>query len=376
MLALPIATGVAGFFPALLMFLIAWGFMTISGLFMIEINSWFSKQVNIISMAGHSLGKWGRVVSWILYLFLFYALSVAYISGSGSLCSTLLGGKIPIWVGSTFFVILFGAIVYGGTRQVDLWNRLFMVGKIAAFCGLVVLGMQYVQPGYLLRTEPQGALLSLPILIIAFGYQNMIPTIASYLEYDRKRIKQAIIGGSLLALAIYLIWEFVVLGIVPLEGSWGIRDSLAHDREAAQAMAGILGKSWISGFTQALAFFAVLTSFLSQSLGLVHFLGDGLGISSQGKREPLSLSLLALGPPLIFSLFYPQLFFKALNFAGGICANLLFGLLPALILWKGRGVAGQEERGIVETFGGKTLLLCMILFSLFILLLQLVPRLA
>lgn len=368
MLALPIMTGQAGFFPSLVMFAIAWSFMNISALFMIEINSWFQTQVNIVSMAGHSLGQLGRSLSWTLYLFLFYALSVAYISGSGNLASTILGGKLPMWLCSVFFVVLFGTVVYFGTRQVDLWNRVLMVGKIVAFLGLVVLGVRYIQPHLLERTEPQYAVFSLPVLIIAFGYHNMIPSIASYLGNDVKRIKQAILGGSLFALVIYLIWEVLVLGIVPLEGQFGLRESLKLDREAAQSMAGILGVSWVSSFAQTLAFFAILTSFLAQSLGLVHFLADGLKIKTSGKKEPIGLCALALIPPLVLALIYPQLFFKALNFAGGMCANLLFGLLPALILWIGRE---KEVKSSYRVLGGRPLLIAMMLFSLFIFFLQL-----
>ena len=88
MLALPIMTGLSGFFPSLVMFLIAWGFMTITGLLMVEVNSSFDARVNIGSMAERAFGKTGRYLSWILYLFLFYSLLVAYISGSGSLSST------------------------------------------------------------------------------------------------------------------------------------------------------------------------------------------------------------------------------------------------------------------------------------------------
>ena len=242
-----------------------------------------------------------------------------------------------------------------------------MIGKIAAFLGLVFLGIQYVQPQLLERTDSAYAVFSLPVLIIAFGYHNMIPSIANYLGNDSKRIKQAIMGGSLFALAIYLIWEVLVLGIVPLDGPYGIRESLSLDREAAQAMAGVLGVSWVSGFTQAMAFFAILTSFLAQSLGIVHFLADGLKISTSGKREPIGLCALAMLPPLILALIYPQLFFKALNFAGGICANILFGLLPALILWIGRNKA---EPSAYRVFGGKPLMVAMMLFSLLILFLQ------
>ncbi len=41
-------------------------------------------------------------------------------------------------------------------------------------------------------------------------------------------------------------------------------------------------------------------------------------------------------PSADLSVIYPQLFFKALNFAGGICAVILFGLLPVAMVWIGR----------------------------------------
>ncbi len=66
MLALPIMTGFSGFFPSLIMFLIAWGFMSVTGLLMVEVNSSFAERVNIGSMAERAFGKIGRYASWIL----------------------------------------------------------------------------------------------------------------------------------------------------------------------------------------------------------------------------------------------------------------------------------------------------------------------
>ncbi len=372
MLGLPILTGLAGFFPSCLMFIAAWAFMTLTGLLLVEVNGWFKEQVNLVSMFGHALGSFGRIISWVLYLFLFYALLVAYISGSGSLASsffqTFLNWKFPIWVGSLFFVVLFGAVVYQGTRPVDLWNRVLMVGKILSYAGMVVLGLSFVQVELLSHTQPSYMVFSLPILVISFGFHNMIPSLTAYMKGDLKRVRQTILGGSLFALVVYLIWEFVVLGIVPMEGPSGIVDSLKTDQEASQAVSNILGLSWVSTFAQCLGFFAILTSFLAQSLGLVHFLADGLKISHE-KKENVWLCALALGPPLVISLIYPQLFFKALNFAGGICAVLLFGILPVCMVWIGR--YRKETEGAYRVPGGKPLLLGILFFSLLIMFVQL-----
>ena len=70
MLGIPIVLGLCGFFPSLLLLMAAWIFMTFTGLLLVEINGWFSKRVNFISMVGRFLGNFGKIISWFLYLFL------------------------------------------------------------------------------------------------------------------------------------------------------------------------------------------------------------------------------------------------------------------------------------------------------------------
>ncbi len=371
MLALPIMTGLSGFFPSLIMFLIAWGFMTVTGLLMVEVNSSFDTRVNIGSMAQRAFGKIGRYLSWVLYLFLFYSLLVAYISGSGSLSSTyfytIFSWHVPKWVGAFFFTVIFGLLAYQGTRTVDHWNRFFMFGKIFTYLGMIFLGFKYISPALLLRSEPSLAFFSLPVLVIAFGYHNMIPTLMNYMNNDAKKVRQIILGGSLFALIIYIIWEIVVLGIVPADGKWGIIESMQQGRQASDAVAGILGNSWVSNFAEGLAFFALLSSFLAQTLALTHFLADAFKVKGE-KHESVPMCLLALVPPLIFACIYPNLFLQALNFAGGICAVILFGVLPASMAWKNRYI--QNHQPSYQVFGGKRLLVAIIAIGLCIVLFQ------
>lgn len=365
MLALPIVTGLAGFTPSLLMFLLVWIFMTATGHLLVEVNSWFPQRVNIITMAEKTLGPIGKALGWILYLFLFYSLLLAYIAGSGSLASTY---SIPSWLGSIFFAGLFGAVAYRGTHTVDRWNRVLMMGKILTYLGMVMLGVRYVQPQLLLRYAPSFTLISLPVLITAFGYHNMIPTLMTYMKGDAHRVRATIWAGSLSALIVYLVWEFIVLGIVPAEGTWGLFESWKAGRQASDAVAGILGISWMSTFAEGLAFFALLTSFMAQTLALVHFLADGLKVKSE-KQETIPLCFLALGPPLILALIYPQLFLSALGFAGGFCAVILFGVLPVMMAWIGR--YRQKIASTPHLKGGKPFLVALLIFGLFIMGVQL-----
>lgn len=371
MLGLPIMTGLSGFFPSLIVFFIAWAFMTLTALLLVETSGWFKAKANLITMVGRTLGTPGKIVCWLTYLFLFYSLLLAYIAGIGSLFSKILleyfGLSFPEWGGSLIFVTLFGWIVFLGTRPADLWNRVLMIGKIASFLILVFLGARQVQVNLLIRSNPDYALFALPVLIISFGFHNMIPSIMEYLNGNLKRVRRAIILGGLFALGVYLIWQIIVLGIVPLEGPSGILASAKSGTEASQAIIGILGSSWISTFATLLAFFAILTSFLAQALSLSHFLADGLKISYK-RHEEFWLVVLALLPSLLLAILFPNIFLMALNFAGGVCAVVLFGILPVLMVWKGR--YKKEIPSTYRVFGGKYLLSVLFFIACFILFFQ------
>ncbi len=364
MLALPILTGLAGFFPSLLMTFLSWAFMTFTGLVLIEVNGWFKSQVNLISMAEEALGRKGLLIAWLSYLFLFYSLLVAYIAASGTIFSAILESLFhcPFSppAASIFFTGLFGYIVYLGTRPVDLFNRILMVGLIICYLGMIGFGLTCINPALLLHSAPEYTLLSLPVLVVSFGFQNMIPSLSAYMKGDLKRVRITILGGSLITLAIYLVWSLLVLGVVD---SFAIQDSYFKGEEATIPLRAALGASAISHFAQGFAFFAIITSFLAQGLTLTHFLADGLKCAPTRKNLG-GLCCLALIPPLFLALYHPQIFFRALSFAGGICAMILFGLLPVSMAWIGRYIRKHPSK--YRAFGGKFALVAAFFFSLLV----------
>ena len=372
MLGLPIVTGMSGFFPTILMFSLACILMTGTGLLLIEAHQWFHKSAHFSTIVPALIGPIGHAVSWITYLLLFYSLLVAYIAMSTHHItlgfSQVFSTDIPLWIGSIFFVLVFGWIVYLGTRKVDLVNRVLMVGKILSFFLLVFFTVGFIKPTLLNYTDPKYCIYSLPILIVSFGFHNMIPSLQNYLGGDTKRVKQSLVGGAFLTLCLYLVWEMIVLGSLPIQGDFGIFYSLKNGLDGAAALKEYTKSLTIGYGALSLAFFAILTSFLSQTLSLVHFLTDGFKLK-KGKNENLLICFLTLFPPLLIACINPDIAFKALNFAGGICAVILFGVLPTTMVWVGR--YRREYDTPYRVNGGKPLLVIFFLFSLFIFLYQL-----
>lgn len=362
MLGLPIQTGLSGFFPSILAFVLVWSFMALTGFLLLEANSWHPKDANILTMISHFLGKTGRYIGWFFYLFLFYALLVAYMAASGNILSHFLDNYLHLsyqpYQLTVFFVILFGALIYKGTKAVDHANRVLMFFKIGAFVLILFIGFQFIDFKNLEYAKTSKMISSIPILVTAFGFHNMIPSLYSYMKGNVKRVKRSIIGGSLLSLTIYLLWQVLVLGILPVDT---LQNALSSGKEASEMISISIQSPKVGIVAQLLGFFAILTSFLAQSLSLSHFLVDGLQMKRSHSSNLISC-LLTLVPPLVLAIFYPSLFYAALNFAGGICTVVLFGIIPGLMIWKGRYVKKIQATSAVVP-GGKLVLAAVLVFS-------------
>ncbi|MBN4067354.1 tyrosine transporter [Simkania negevensis] len=371
MLALPILTGLAGFTPSLLLFLICWLFMMTTGLLLLEVNIWLGGKVGLVTMAGRTLGKRGKVVTWLTFLFLFYCLNVAYIDAGGRLVadffSSLTGNHLPLWGGELVVVLFFGAVVYLGTAVVDGINRILVIGLAAAYFSLIALGTPHLSSHYLAYHNWHFALAGIPIIITSFGFHNMIPSLAQYLHAEKRRLIAVVAIGSIIPLVIYIVWELLILGIVPPEGPL-FATAASEGLSATELLRTISKNGWVTTVAEYFAFFAITTSFLTQSLSFVGFLADGTKIKRKGMGH-VFLCLLALAPGFIFTLSYPNLFLTALGFAGGFGAMILFGIIPALMVWKKRKAENDKKSRIVP--GGPLLLIAVVVFAAFVFLLQL-----
>ena len=364
MLGLPVITGIAGFVPSTVMFVVGWLFMMSTGLLLLEVNIWLGESTGIVSMAQKTLGRPGKIAAWALFLFLFYSLMVAYISASGALVvrglADITGKTLPQWVGSLLFIGFFGSFVYRGTRSVDLFNRFLMLGLVVAYGILVWIGTPHVNKEYLSHHNFNYAFFSLPVVIIGFGFHNIVPTLAEYFKGDRKRLFRTVLLGSTITLLIYLLWEWIIVGTVPLEGAGGLIEALAQGKSTTEALRATAGKSLVVSAAQYFALFALVTSFLGVALSFVDFLSDGLHVSKT-RWGSLLLIALVLVPPFIFGLVYQDIFLKALQYAGGFGAVVLFGVMPALMVWNSRYRCKVASKPLVP--GGRPVLLLIIVFA-------------
>jgi tyrosine-specific transport protein len=371
MLGLPVISAITGFRPSILMFLISWMFMLTTGLLFLETALSFRGETHLVSMANRVFGSVGKAIAWTLFLFLFYSLLVAYIAGSGSLLLDFskhtFEVTFPSWIGQLLCTLFFGLFLYRGTQATDYINRCLMAGLLTAYFFLLGLGAPHVEASGLEQSDWSKAYCVLPVMIVSFGFHNLVPSLTTYLKHDVKKLKKTLVIGSIIPLIIYLLWEWLVLGLVPLEGNGGFRETLDNGQLVTQAIRNAVGLPFVADVAQLFAFFTIVTSLITVALSFIDFLADGLHIQKDHKGRAL-LCFLVLTPPFLCAAVYPHIFHIALSYGGGIGAVLLFGIFPAAMVWKTRYLDSIQSIPIVP--GGKPLLILIMSIACAVVLMQ------
>jgi tyrosine-specific transport protein len=360
MLALPVVTGQAGFFPSLVVLISSWAFMTITGLMYAELCLYFRKDSNIISLAEKTLGTQGKAIAWVLYLFLFYCLTIAYLVGGGNFLA-----ELGVEKSDTFrifiFAIIFISVILIGRKAVDPLNRLFMVGLFITYIAFVIIGAPLINTSYFSHENWLFASTALPVAFTSFGFQGTIPTLASWMHYDTQKIRRSIIIGTAITLVIYIVWQGLFLGIVPQDGPHGLQATLKEGRDAVHPLQYFTQSSIIWTSTRAFALLALITSFLGVGIGLIDFIADGLKIAKSGVKNIVYLALFAFLPPLLFAMINPHIFLSALGVAGGFGCAALLGFLPIIMTYNAKF---NQKRPLFENsyLGNKIIYFILITF--------------
>lgn len=375
-LALPAATAQLGFLPTIGIYLVCWLFMSVSAIYILEANLLLGYGSNLLSMANRTLGKKGEIFTSIIYLMLFYSLTAAYLSGAGGWLVELISqNELSLIWGACITAGIVSCLLWLGTKIIDWSNRLLMLVLIGAFGGLIFLTFPEINPDFLQGqslhfSAKQLDFSATPLIITAFGFSVIVPTLANYLHGNASQLRKVIIIGSFAPLLIYIVWLAVTMGAIPLTGE----DSLLAIKNAdnpqillPKILAKISQAPQINLFANWFSISALLTSLLGISISLFDFLQDGLKLS-QNNANKILIALITFVPPLVFIKFFPSAFTFALSF-GGIFVAILLGILPTIMVWRARYTLKIEP--LQKAFFGKKLAILNIGFFCFVIFIEL-----
>lgn len=366
--ALPVVVAQFGFLGCLLLFLVSWIIMAWTGCLVLEANSCLGQDVSFVSMAEYCFGKLGAGIICLLYACLLYSLLAAYLSGGGDLIESFLGAGLNsrvVWAIFGYLIILFGI------SCIDRVNRCCLFGLILSFLVMFIWLLPNITIAKLTQQfEFEFDYSAWVVIIAAFGYQVIVPSLRKYVGDDFLVIHSAIFWGSALPFLIYCAWALVVFGSVGLSGEYGLLALgklsniahflpiwVAHGVDVVEVRYGV----------NCFIFFAILTSFLGISLSLYDFVYD---FAKSLLTEYLPkflwravLLLLVFLPPLLFVYCLPTGFIKVLHYAG-IMVLLLNIIFPIMMVLRLRYIGASSG---YSAFGGIWLLWLALFLSLYLL---------
>lgn len=257
-------------------------------------------------------------------MFIHYALLIAYIAEAGDIINQSF--NLPYqYMGPMIFTSIIGSIVaFGSSSLIEQTNNFFVIIVLVSFASLVSIGLPLIKYNNLLQGDITSLLSTIPVMFVALVYHNIVPSICSILKYDKISIQKAILIGSFIPLLMFLIWNFVILGID--NNSNGL-DPVNALRQSNSNNNNILVSSFISIFSES----AIITSFLGFVIGLMSFYTD---IFPNKSNRDIGLYSIVLIPPLIIAIFNPNIFLNALDITGTYGISLLFGVIPCILAWR------------------------------------------
>ena len=366
-LALPQVTVGPGFAASTVAILIGWLYMYGTGLLLAETTLTTlcavgrgGSGVSLLSVVNRVLGPVGVTAFTSGFLFLHYALLVAYDVKAGSLIEahTSLQGGFGAPVAA--FALGLGGVVYLAPPAVlDGLNTVLVLTLSAVFLGLVATAAPgiHVEPN-LGVWHPEQLPPAVPLIALSFVYHNIVPYVVSSLEGDMGKVRVALGAGTAVPAAMFLTWNAVILGTIDPDVALG---GGAVDPVALVSARGGSAGGLVDAFSAA----AVTTSYIGFALALSELVDDALrdALPDPRLRKAASYAL-ALAPPAVFAAVYPDAFLGALDAGGAFGCTVLFGVLPPLMAWRERYGGDQDsvssiavDRDYLGLPGGKPVLL-------------------
>ncbi len=331
LLAVPVTLGLSGFLPGAVLITGVVIAMWLAGYVLAERAMDLQRHdADVASIYAVDLGQWTRFVTLPVYLLMFYAVLVAYLTAAASSLSSLIQWEWTSWQWTLLvFCMASCFMLFGQTIMLRL-NSLVVTSMVTAFLVLLWFSLGSIQHENLTHRNWIMASLALPMLCAAFTYHNVVPLVCKKLAFQRRQVHLSLTIGLGVALAMTLTWFFVVVGTLPLDtGPHSLMVAAGQGVPATVPLAQFIDSGLVTICGLVFSLFAVLTSYLGVGAALSSFLRDIIPFLRPPDRGAL-LFLAVFAPPLIIALAYPSIFLKMVDLVGGVGTIVLFGLLPVL----------------------------------------------
>ncbi len=315
--SLPSATGPAGFFPAVGMLLIVWVYLVASGLLYLEATLANPDGANVITICRNLIGQTGMVIATIAFVIINYTFLVHIFLLTSDFISYFLNFWLHLQLHINWIywgmALFFGSVVFWGTYVADRVNFVLFAGLALAFAGVLITGSKGVHLEHLLSQRWYLVVFTVPVLVTAIDFQGLIPTLATYLKRDKKKLIKMVILAMLFPLVMYILWLWLAIGSSTRAALW---ESFEQGQPVYKDYMIQTLKVPFHHFLRFTAFFAGATSVLTCGLVMQDFVSDAFHISVEKRigKKRLAVCGAIFVPILAISCLIPTLTLSFLEY--------------------------------------------------------------
>ncbi|MBC3379679.1 tryptophan permease [Serratia fonticola] len=366
MFSIPIVTSGVWFSGSVALLIYTWFCMLISGLMILEATMNYPAGASFHTVVKDLLGKGWNTLNSLSITFVLYILTYAYISAGGSIIAHTLEGVFAAnqTLSGLVFAIVVAFIVWLSTRAVDRLSTILIGGMVITFVLSVGDMFTHVQPAVLFNQGGSDAnylpyaLAALPYLLTSFGYHGNVPGLVKYYQKDSGAVVRSLVYGTLLALAIYILWQYVIQGNIARDAFKQVIAEGGNIGSLLKQMGNVSSSYAVGQLLNAFSYMALASSFLGVSLGLFDFLADFFKFKDNQAGRTKS-ALVTFVPPTLAALLFPNGFLYAIGFAG-LAATIWAVIVPAMMA---RASRRRFPQASYRAPGGQGMILFIILFG-------------
>ncbi|MGQ6549100.1 tryptophan permease [Serratia sp. IR-2025] len=366
MFSIPIVTSGVWFSGSVALLIYTWFCMLISGLMILEATMNYPTGASFHTVVKDLLGKGWNTLNSLSITFVLYILTYAYISAGGSIIAHTLEGVFGAnqTLSGLVFAIVVAFIVWLSTRAVDRLSTILIGGMVITFVLSVGDMFTHVQPAVLFNQGGSDAnylpyaLAALPYLLTSFGYHGNVPGLVKYYQKDSGAVVRSLVYGTLLALAIYILWQYVIQGNIARDAFKQVIAEGGNIGSLLKQMGNVSSSYAVGQLLNAFSYMALASSFLGVSLGLFDFLADFFKFKDNQAGRTKS-ALVTFLPPTLAALLFPNGFLYAIGFAG-LAATIWAVIVPAMMA---RASRRRFPQASYRAPGGQGMILFIILFG-------------
>lgn len=281
------------------------------------------ESLQIPGLVGKYLGKWPKYFINILIVFGSYGALLAYVAGEGQALSALFGGSPVVW--SVVFWGIASVIVWRGLQTIKVVEKILSVIVISIILGVSFYVLGDFKMANWVYTDLTNIFLPYGVILFALNGTPAIIEAHALLPQDQVSFKKALIIGSLIPVAVYIIFALAVVGATGLQTS-----------EVATIG---LGQKFGTGILVLSNIFAVL----AMSAG---FIGSGIALKQNfvwdNKINKVLAEFLVISVPIILFLMGLRQFIAILSVAGGIVIGIE-AIMLVFTCWKAKRKGDIED---------------------------------